>query len=156
MTYPKIPAKRIESDVLISREIDIQAPMDTVFGVLIDFELFVDLEEPVQSIGITSEIKEGKGLKSHWKLLDPHTGEPWSLDEEIISYDRPTQYAYVGHGSNGNDYTGVHNLSKNADGSTHVLFNEVFHFDADPAIYGNVLTNLLQNVKTESEKRASA
>jgi hypothetical protein len=154
MSYPQVPEKRNESDLLLSKEIDINAPMDVVFMVLTDFDLFVDLEEPVRSITITSEIKEGQGLKSHWLLIDPDTGGEWTLDEEIIYYDQPRQYAYVGHGSNGKDYTGVHNLSENPDGSTHVLFNEAFHFEANPDVYGEILDTLLANVKKEAEKRA--
>ena len=154
MAYPKIPEKRSETDLLVSKEIDIDAPLDTVFSILIDFENFAELEEPVKNVTITSEIKEGKGLKSHWELIDPDSGNPWSLDEEIIHFDRPFQYTYAGHGSNGKDYTGTHNLSQNADGSTHLLFNEVFHFEGDPDIYGEVLIRLLENVKKEAEKRA--
>lgn len=156
MTYPKAPEKRSESDLLVSREIDINAPLDTVFSILTDFDLFTELEEPVKSVTITSEIKEGKGLKSHWRLVDPDGGGEWSLDEEIIYYDRPNQYAYVGYGSNGKNYTGVHNLSQNADGSTHHLFNEVFHFEGDPEVYGEVLSRLLENVKKEAEKRSAS
>ena len=153
MSYPKVPEKHNESDLLVSKEIDIHAPLDTVFGVLTDFDIFADLEEPVKSVTITSEVKEGKGLKSHWQIVDPDSGGLWSLDEEIIHYDRPNQYAYVGCGSNGKNYTGVHNLSRNADGSTHLQFNEVFHFEGDPDVYGEILRRLLENVKKESEKR---
>ena len=156
MTYQKIPQKRTENDLLVSKEIDINAPLDTVFAVLTDFDLFVELEEPVEKVTITSDIKEGKGVKSHWQLVDPDSGGKWSLDEEIIHYDRPFQYAYVGYGSNGKDYSGIHNLSENADGTTHVLFNEVFHFDADPDIFGGILIQLLENVKKEAEKRSGA
>ena len=152
MIHPKVPEKRSETDLLVSKEIDIHAPLDTVFSILIDFDNFAELEEPVQKVTITSEIKEGKGLKSHWELIDPDTGELWSLDEEIIHYNRPHQYVYVGMGSNGKGYTGVHNLSQNADGSTHLEFNEVFHFDGDPDVYGEILSRLLENVKKEAER----
>ena len=156
MSYPKVPQKRSETDLLLSREIDINASLDTVFGVLTDFDIFAELEEPVKSVTITSEVKEGIGLKSHWQLIDPDSGDLWSLEEEIIHYDRPFQYAYVGYGSNGKNYTGVHNLSQNADGSMHLLFNEVFHFDGDPDVYGEIISRLLMNVKKEAEKRAGS
>ena len=156
MAYPKVPEKRSETDLLVSKEIVINAPLETVFSILTDFDLFSELEEPVQSVTITSEIKEGKGLKSHWKIIDPDSGDLWSLDEEIVHYDRPFQYAYVGYGSNGKNYTGVHNLSQNKDGSTHLVFNEVFHFNGDPEVYGEILSRLLDNVKKEAEKRTNS
>ena len=88
MDYPLLPEKESDNDVIITRESDINAPMDVVFDVMTDIELFVELEEGVESVTITSDIKEGKGMTSHWVLKDQKTGERWELDEEILHYDQ--------------------------------------------------------------------
>lgn len=153
MDYPKLPEKRSQNDVIITKESDIDAPMDIVFDVVTDIELFVELEEGVKSVTITSDIKMGKGMKSHWVLEDQSTDENWELDEEIIYSKRPFQYAYIGY-AGGKDYSGVHTLTKNPDGSTHHLFNEAFYFKVDPEVYGQVVGGMVANVKKEAEKRA--
>ena len=156
MAYPKAPAKRNESDLLTSVEGDVNAPMDVVFDVITDFELFVELEEPVKEVITDPNVEKGKGYKSHWEMEDPESGEKWSCDEEILYYDKPRQYAYAGYGSNGKNYSGVHTLSQNPDGSTHHVFNEVHHFAGEPEIYTEILKQLLDNVKKEAEKRYQA
>ncbi len=151
--YPRVPKKRSPSDIIISKETQIAAPVETVFDVVTDLQLFVELEEGVKSVTVTSDISEGKGTTTHWVLVDQSTGENWELDEEIIYYRKPYQYAYVGS-SGGKDYSGVHTLERNPDGSTHHIFNEAFHFDVDPEVYGEVVGGMVQNVKREAERRA--
>ena len=153
MSYPTAPQKRNPNDVIISKESDIDAPMSTVFSVIEDIEYFGDLEEGVKSVTITSDIKKGKGMKSHWVLEDLSTHETWELDEEIIYYDEPNQYAYIGY-AGGKDYSGVHTLTRNPDGTTHHLFNEAFYFDVDVEVYDEVVGGMVANVKKESERRA--
>jgi len=156
MAYPKIPEKKNPGDVLVQKSADIQAPMETVFEVIEDIKLFVELEENVQEVTITSDIKQGKGMKSHWLLEDPGTGSRWEVDEEIVHYDKPNQIAYVGFAPDGKDYAGIHNLSRNPDGTTRHEFNEMFYFDADPDALGEVVGGMVQNVKEESERRSKA
>jgi hypothetical protein len=153
MAYSPVPPKRNPDDVIITKESDINAPITTVFEVIEDIESFGDLEDGVKSVAITSDVRKGKGVKSHWVLEDLSTHEIWELDEEIIHYDRPYQYAYVGY-AGGKDYSGVHTLSENPDGTTHHLFNEVFFFDIDVDVYDGVVAGLVTNVKKESERRA--
>ena len=153
MNYPKVPTKRNKDDLLTTVENDINAPMEIVFDVLTDFELFAELDGPVKKVITDPNAVKGKGYQSHWELEDPGSGDRWELDEEILHYDRPHQYAYTGHGTNGKDYSGVHNLSSNPDGSTHHLFHEVHHFNADPAVYGKSQKGLADKVKKEAEKR---
>ncbi len=152
MKYPVLPKKRTPDDVIITRESDIHAPIEIVFNVITDLELFVELEEGVESVIITSKVKEGKGMKSHWVLKDPFSGEKWELDEEIIFSDRPFQYGYVGY-AGGKDYSGVHSLSLNPDGTVHHLFHEVFYFDVDEEVYGEIVGGMIANVKKEAERR---
>ena len=155
MSYPKIPAKRKPEDILIQRQIDINAPIEVVFEVLANPELFIDLEPIVDRVSIVSDIKRGKGVITNWELHDPVTNEKFSTEEETISFDPPHQMAYSTFGGSGDQgYTGVHNLSVNPDGTTRDEFNEVFHFKADPIAYGNVLEKMLANVKIASERRA--
>jgi len=154
MNYPKLPERRTSGDVVITRESDIKAPMDIVFDVITDIQLFVELEEGVESVTIVSDIKFGKGMRSHWVLKDQNSGEKWELDEEIIYSDRPNQYAYLGIDPQGRDYSGVHTLSLNSDGTVHHLFNEAFYFDVDEAVYGEVVGGMVANVKKEAERRA--
>jgi uncharacterized protein YndB with AHSA1/START domain len=148
-----IPERKSAQDVLVSREIDINAPRETVFDVVVDLTLFVELEENVKKVDIVSETKEGKGLKSRWELENPSTGAHWVVHEEIVHYDKPHQYSYIGKADDGNDYAGTHTLSENEDGSTHLLFNEMFYFDADPQALGEVVSGMLHKVKQEAERR---
>ncbi len=153
MDYPKLPELRSPENLIITKESDIDAPIDIVFDVVTDIELFIELEKNVKSVTITSDLKEGKGMKSHWVLEDQATGEDWELDEEIIYSCRPYQYAYVGY-AGGKDYSGVHTLTVNPDGTTHHLFNEAFYFDIDPKIFGDIIGGMVANVKKEAELRA--
>jgi hypothetical protein len=140
---------------MVTKEADIAAPMTTVFEVIEDIQLFVRLEENVQKVTITSDIKSGLGMKSHWEMGEPRTGAAWCVDEEIVHYDKPRQIAYVGEGAEGKSYAGVHNLSSNPDGSVHLTFNEVFHFAVDAEIE-RVVAGMVANVKKEAESRAGA
>jgi hypothetical protein len=153
MAYPAVPAKKHPSDRLVVKTADIAAPMETVFAVIEDIQLFVELEENVQSVTITSEIKQGVGMKSHWELSDPASGAEWFVDEEFIHYDKPRQIAYRGVNAQGKDYTGVHNLSRNPDGTTRLVFNEMFHFDVDGSIE-DIVGGMIANVKKEAERRS--
>ena len=153
MSYPREPKKRTPNDVMITKESDINAPIATVFSVIEDITNFGDLEAGVKSVTITSDIKKGKGTKSHWVLEDLSTNEAWELDEEIIHYDEPYRYAFVGYGG-GKDYAGVHTLRKNPDGTVHHIFNEVFYFDVDVDVYDKVVGDMVTKVKKESERRA--
>ncbi len=156
MKYPEVPERKNPGDVLVSRESDIRAPMETVFEVIEDLKLFVELEENVREVTITSEIKRGEGLTSHWVLEDPVSGEKWEVDEKIIHYDKPRQIAYMGFAPDGKDYAGTHTLRENPGGGTHHVFHEMFYFNADPDALGDVVGGMVANVKKESERRAGA
>ena len=155
MTDAKSPERKNPDDVLISREVVISAPRETVFNVLEDIKLFVELEENVKKVTITSDVKQGKGMKSHWIMEDPGTGEHWEVEEEVVEYKKPELFSYIGN-AGGKDYAGIHNLRENRDGTTHLCFNELFYFKADPEALGRVIEGMLQNVKKESERRNSA
>jgi len=153
MGYPAVPPRRNPGDLIVTKEADIAAPMETVFEVLEDIQLFVRLEENVSKVSITSEIKSGVGMKSHWEMYEPSNGAAWFVDEEIVHYDKPRQIAYVGESAEGKSYAGVHNLSPGKNGGTHLVFNEVFHFPVDSSI-DKVVAGMVSNVKKESELRS--
>jgi hypothetical protein len=153
MSHPKIPERRGPDDFLVSCEADIKAPMATVFEVIEDLELFVELESNVKKVIITSEIKKGKGMKSRWLLENPETGASWELDEEIVYYKKPEQLAYVGSSPDGKDYAGAHTLGRNPDGSTHLFFAERFFFKGDPGAFRGVIDGMVANIKRISEER---
>lgn len=155
LKYSVLPEKRNTDDIIISMESTIHAPIDIVFDVITDIELFAELERGIKSVTITSDIKEGAGMKSHWILEDQITGEEWALDEEILFSDRPYQYGYIGL-AGGKDYSGVHTLTENPDGSVRHQFNEAFYFDVNEAEYGDVVEGMVANVKKEAERRAAA
>ena len=153
MQDPKMPELRGPKDVVISRESVINAPIDLVFDVITDLQLFVELEEKVESVTITSEITEGVGVRSRWVLTEAGSGAKWELDEEIIRYERPFQYAYVGY-SGGKDYSGVHTLEERLDGTTRHIFNEAFYFDVNVAEYERIVGGMVDTVKRVAEERA--
>lgn len=155
MSHPKIYPKSNPDDVVLCRETDIQAPITTVFDVATDLELFAELDPPVQSVKITSEIKKGKGVKTHWIAISDYSNKQIEWDEEIIHYERPNQYAF--RVTDGEEvYEGVHTLTSNPDGSTHIMFCETYHFKADSEKFGKTLEGLLNNIKNEAERRAQA
>lgn len=152
MAYPKEPEIRSPRDVIISKESHIHAPITTVFEVIEDIQLFVQLEEGIRDVNIISDVKQGKGMKSRWVMEDMATHEVFEAEEEIIYYDKPYQYAYIGS-SKGREYSGVHTLTENADGTTHHLFNEAFYFEIDVDVYNGVVGGMVENVKREAERR---
>jgi len=154
MACPAIPERKDPTDRLVTKEADIAAPPAVVFEVIEDIQLFVELEENVQKVTITSKVKSGKGMKSHWELRDPASGAEWFVDEEFVHYDKPRQIAYTGVNAQGKNYSGVHNLEAKPDGTTHLVFNEMFHFDVDQSIDG-IVAGMIANVKKEAERRAS-
>ena len=153
MSYPKVYPKTNPDDVVLCRETDIQASIKIVFDVATDLELFAELDPPVQSVIITSEIKKGKGVISHWVAISDYSNKRIEWDEEIIHYERPNQYAFrVTAGEE--VYEGVHTITSNSDGTTHIMFCETYHFQPDPIKFGNTLEHLLNNIKNEAERRA--
>jgi uncharacterized membrane protein len=152
MEYSKVPEMRNPGDVIISKASDISAPITTVFEVIEDIQLFVELEEGIRDVKIISDVKQGKGMKSRWVMEDMGTHEVFEVEEEIIHYDKPYQYVYVGS-SEGREYSGVHTLTENSDGTTNHLFNEAFYFDIDIDVYNQVVGGMVENVKREAERR---
>ncbi len=147
--------RRSPDDVVLSSERTVAAAPELVFAVVTDFELFVRLEEGVSRVTIISDHAEGVGVRSRWELVDQSTGEQWTLDEEVVSWDPPFRYAYTGNGG-GKDYSGVHTLTRNPDGTTHHRFDEAFHFAVDRGVYQEVIEGLMSHVKREAERRAAA
>jgi uncharacterized protein YndB with AHSA1/START domain len=153
MDHESVLKKSSPSDRLITKEADIAAPIETVFGVIENIELFVQLEENVRKVTITSAVQRGLGMKSHWELQDPSDGSAWYVDEEIVHYDKPHRIGYRGENAEGKSYAGVHTLSARGDGGTHLVFNEVFHFVVDDSIE-DIVGGMVANVKKESERVA--
>ena len=154
MPYPKHPPKQNPEDVNTYREIDINAPIEIVFQVITDFESFSEIESPIQSVTITSKHRKGKGVTSHWTAISSQTGEVFEWDEEVIYYDPPYQYAF--RVTSGNEpFEGVHTLSENPDGTTHLLLSETHFFPLDVDAFAPVIEGLVSNVKKAAEKRAN-
>lgn len=151
---PRIPPKKDPKDKQLCGQIDIQAPIETVFEVITDLELFAELDPPVLSCIITSAIKKGVGVTSHWVALSDHSKKRIEWDEEIIHYEPPNQYSFqVTQGEE--VYEGVHTLSINPDHSVRNEFCETFHFSIDVEKAQKNIDDLLVNVKREAEKRAT-
>jgi|GEM_PF-4925960 hypothetical protein len=153
MSYPSIPQKKTPSDLLVTVGTDIRAAPEVVFEVIEDIESFVRLEENVHKVTIIGDVKRGLGMKSRWEMHEPSNGPAWFCDEEIVHYDKPNQIAYIGENDDGKGYAGVHNLERKPDGTTRLVFNEVFHFPVDESIR-QVVEGMVSNVKKESERRA--
>jgi uncharacterized membrane protein len=153
MPIPVCPTKKDPSNLVLKIETDINAPIDIAFGVATDLELFKELESIVESVTITSEIKQGKGTKSHWVLVDPLTNRKFENDEEITHFEPPYQYAFKVLAGN-NIYEGIHTFSENPDGTTHLHLCETFYYDADPQEYKEVVKDMVNNIKMVAEKRA--
>lgn len=149
---PREPPGRGSGDLRVHVESEVAAPITTLFEVIEDLELFASLEANTTSVIVTSSHQRGLGVRSRWTALDPENGEEKTFDEEIVHYDKPHQYAYVG-GGEGWDYAGVHTLSKNPDGTTHHEFNEIFHFEADRAHFEAAVNGMVTNAKIEAERR---
>ncbi|MHA1839715.1 MAG: SRPBCC family protein [Candidatus Ranarchaeia archaeon] len=154
MPFPKQYPKTNPDDVVLCRETVINAPITVVFDVVTDLELFAEIDPPVESVTITSDIRKGKGVTSHWVAISTQSNKKIEWDEEIIYYDRPHQYAFrVTEGEE--VYEGVHTLTENPDGTTHIMFCETYHFKADVDKFADVLEHLLANVKRVAEERAA-
>ena len=151
MPYPRVPPNP-DDDLAVRIVSEVTAPRSTVFEVIEDLELFSSLETNTTEVEYETEHRRGLGVKTRWTMRDPESGETWESHEEIVHYDPPHQYAYRG-AAEGRDYSGVHTLTENADGTTRHEFNEVFHFDADPPTYEAAVAELIANAKREAERR---
>lgn len=150
----KLPDRKSSDDVYVVVEAEIDAPKEVVFSVVEDLQLFVELEENVKKVTITSDIKKGLGLKTSWELYHPDTKDSWFVDEEIIYYDPPHRYGYDGKSPDGKDYAGIHTLSTLENGKTKLKFEEYFYFPISRDEITEVIAGMVSNVKKASEERA--
>ncbi|MDC7235855.1 MAG: SRPBCC family protein [Spirochaetales bacterium] len=155
MAEMKMPVRRSADDLYVVIEEHINAPVEVVFSVVEDLQLFVELEENVKKVTITSEIEKGLGLKTSWELYHPDSGASWFVDEEIVYYDSPRRYAYEGYSPDGKNYAGLHNLSPTDDGGTNLRFEEYFYFSTDEHAMTEIVRGMVNNVKKAAELKAS-
>jgi hypothetical protein len=156
MSEMRLPGRKSPDDLYVVVEADIDAPMDIVFSVVEDQQLFVELEENVRSVTINSEIRKGLGMKSSWELYHPDTMESWFVDEEIVYYDSPRRYAYDGASPDGKNYAGIHNLTDLGGNRTHLKFEEYFYFSISEKEITEVVSGMVANVKKASESRSKS
>ena len=136
--------------MILTVQIDIIAPIETVFEVISNPKLFVELESVVEEVEYLSKTR-GKGMITRWKIRVPESNEIIINDEICIHYDPPYQMAYsVTKGLR--PYSGVHTLSKNPDGTTHLHFSEVWHYNANKEEKIEIIKGLVENVKRHAEK----
>jgi len=152
--FPRVPPKADPNDRQLSSTIAVRAPIGVVFDVLTDIELFAELDPPVLSCEITSQVKRGLGVTSHWVAISDDLSKHIEWDEEVIHYESPHQYAF--RVTQGDEmYEGVHTLTDDSDGSVTIEFWETFHFAVDAVKRQQSIDGLLANVKREAETRAT-
>ena len=71
--------------MIYKAEIWVNAPPQKVFDVIADVERMFVFGPEVKSITITSEVKKGVGVKSHWVAERDGVVKEW--DEEVTDYD---------------------------------------------------------------------
>ena len=149
MSLPTIPPKKQSSDLHLCVEMDINAPIEIVFQVIANPQNFVELESVVQKVEVIGG-HHGKGMITRWHIQDSNTGKNIINDEECTHYEPPYQFAYrVTAGER--PYAGVHTLTQNPDGTTHIEFNEVWYYPTDAAIKKHIIDNMILNVKRMAE-----
>ncbi|MBI4884769.1 MAG: SRPBCC family protein [Actinobacteria bacterium] len=153
MQFPRVLPKSDPSDQQLFSSVNIRAPIDVVFEVITDLELFAELDPPVLSCEITSEHRRGVGVTSHWVAISDDLSKQIEWDEEIIQHESPHQYAF--RVTQGDEvYEGVHTLTANSDGTVTDEFWETFHFAVDASKRQQSIDGLLENAKREAEARA--
>ncbi len=101
----------------LEREIDIDAPRDRVYDILLDPEClgdWVTIQEELEEAPANRDLKPGDTLRQRMKVA----GQRFRLEWTVIESERPSRVVWDGKGPMGSKAKAVYELSENGDGGT--------------------------------------
>lgn len=137
--------------LFMEKEIDIEAPLELVFGLYKHLPNLADMDDHVISITILTEKKEGIGVQTEWKVKNPD-GSLKIWKEEITDYKENEYVAFKTLGpklmTGRLTFTAIEN-------GTRVVFSETEHYEGStPERKAWGMTKQLEGMKAYLEKRA--
>jgi carbon monoxide dehydrogenase subunit G len=132
----------------ITCEIEIDAPPETVFAFLTNFEAYPEFDPGIEKVVITSPNQTGVGVKTHWTATRDGKTREW--DEEVVGWRDNEYYAYrVGN----REFPASHTITKTDSGSKLTYVNR---FSEDPKMSMDIvqkrMQTLLDHVKEHLER----
>jgi uncharacterized protein YndB with AHSA1/START domain len=101
----------------LEREIDIDAPRDRVYDVLLDpncLGQWVTIQEELEEAPENRDLKPGDTLRQRMKVA----GRRFRLEWTVVESDRPSRVVWEGRGPMGSKARAVYELSENGNGGT--------------------------------------
>jgi uncharacterized protein YndB with AHSA1/START domain len=101
----------------LEREIDIDAPRDRVYDILLDPEClgeWVTIQEELEEAPANRDLRPGDTLRQRMKVA----GRRFRLQWTVIESDRPSRVVWEGKGPMGSKAKAVYELSENGNGGT--------------------------------------
>jgi uncharacterized protein YndB with AHSA1/START domain len=101
----------------LEREIDIDAPRDRVYDILLDPDClgeWVTIQEELEEAPENRDLKPGDTLRQRMKVA----GQRFRLEWTVVQSDRPARVVWEGKGPMGSKAKAVYELAENGDGGT--------------------------------------
>ena len=116
----------------LEREIDIAAPRERVYDVLLDpacLGEWVTIQEELEEAPEGRDIKAGDTLRQRMKVA----GRRFRLSWTVVEADRPARVVWEGKGPMGSKAKAVYELSENGDGGTRFSYMNEYALPGGPA-----------------------
>ena len=116
----------------LEREIDISAPRERVYEVLLDPDClgeWVTIQEELEEAPEGRDLKPGDRLRQRMKVA----GRRFKLSWTVIEADRPARVVWEGHGPLGSKAKAVYELFENGDGGTRFSYMNQYGLPGGPA-----------------------
>lgn len=115
----------------LEREIEIEAPRDTVYDVLTDPRClgeWVTIQEELEEAP-EGDLEEGDTLRQRMKVA----GQRFRLSWTVVEADRPSRVVWEGKGPMGSKARAVYELHENSDGRTRFTYLNEYGLPGGPA-----------------------
>ncbi len=116
----------------LEREIEIAAPRERVYEVLLDPEClgeWVTIQEELEEAPAGRDLKPGDTLRQRMKVA----GRRFKLSWTVVEADRPARVVWEGRGPMGSKAKAVYELSENGDGTTRFSYLNQYDLPGGPA-----------------------
>ena len=133
--------------------IQINAPPNTVFYVVSNWENMLKMERGLERIEYLTEPTQQAGMRGIWHF---HQGDRrWHTYEEVTAYDPPRYVAWLTHQEDGKTMRakGSHTLTPiNNNTGTKLVMSETFYADQGKDWAIGMMTHLVEYLKILSEQ----
>jgi uncharacterized protein YndB with AHSA1/START domain len=116
----------------LEREIDIAAPRERVYEVLLDPDClgeWVTIQEELEEAPEGRDLEPGDTLRQRMKVA----GQRFKLSWTVVEANRPARVVWEGHGPMGSKAKAVYELAENGDGGTRFSYMNQYDLPGGPA-----------------------